>query len=256
MLQLSPRVDRRAFTLIELLVVISIIALLIAVLLPALASARNAAQATVCLAGMRQFTIGVNSYVESEKQYWPVGTQYPYATGPNFNGGVVWQQIVAHFINGKYIAESPYGIGIYSGQTAFFYGAVRDNNIFQCPTGKVYTNAWASPVASTYAWNTAVYGMGDSDAWSLGGYAATPAYADYYGRRRTPQLIVPSSTVLVAEYANVDRVYYDYNTSNFQAPSHLTTHHRDGGNVLWLDGHASAEKRTTLTVANLTIQKD
>jgi prepilin-type N-terminal cleavage/methylation domain-containing protein len=53
---------RRGFTLIELLVVIAIIALLIALALPALASARKAAQMTASLSNSRQITTAANTY--------------------------------------------------------------------------------------------------------------------------------------------------------------------------------------------------
>lgn len=55
------------FTLIELLVVISIIALLIAILLPALGKARHAAQVMQCLSNMRQMEIGHQSYTIDHK---------------------------------------------------------------------------------------------------------------------------------------------------------------------------------------------
>lgn len=58
---------RNAFTLIELLVVISIIGLLISILLPALASARQAAQASQCLSSVRQFALGMQAFSADNK---------------------------------------------------------------------------------------------------------------------------------------------------------------------------------------------
>ena len=60
-----------AFTLIELLVVISIVALLIAMLLPAVKRARGVARQVQCSSSLRQLYIGTASYLEASNNVLP-----------------------------------------------------------------------------------------------------------------------------------------------------------------------------------------
>ncbi len=65
------RTGRRGFTLIELLVVISIIALLVGILLPALGAARETARSVVCLSNTKQLGTGFFAYATDNKMTMP-----------------------------------------------------------------------------------------------------------------------------------------------------------------------------------------
>lgn len=70
--------SRKAFTLVELLVVVAIIALLLAILLPALGRAKEVARRTVCLTNVKQTVLAYSTFANEYKGRVPLqhGTQY------------------------------------------------------------------------------------------------------------------------------------------------------------------------------------
>jgi prepilin-type N-terminal cleavage/methylation domain-containing protein len=77
--QHQPATVARGFTLIELLVVIAIIALLIGILFPALAKARESGRQVICQSNLRQIGVGMGAYANDYKgNIWEAGHNQPF----------------------------------------------------------------------------------------------------------------------------------------------------------------------------------
>jgi prepilin-type N-terminal cleavage/methylation domain-containing protein/prepilin-type processing-associated H-X9-DG protein len=77
----TPKSSRAAFTLVELLVVIAIIGVLVALLLPAIQAAREAARRTQCANHLRQIGVALHNYHDAQQVFPPAYVGDPYTSG-------------------------------------------------------------------------------------------------------------------------------------------------------------------------------
>lgn len=101
--------QQRAFTLVELLVVITIIGILVALLLPAVQSARESARRTQCSNNLKQLALAVLNY-EQKFEVFPPSMQYPVSEIPRIRSsdlfGPNWVIMILPFIEQQGLYDS------------------------------------------------------------------------------------------------------------------------------------------------------
>ena len=202
----------KKFTLIELLVVIAIIAILAAMLLPALSNAKEKANAIKCTGNLRSLGQIMSLYCNDYGFYTPLDA----GPGQNF-----WNQTIA-----EYNSSASY---------------LKADSLAYCPKTKPL-----DPVHRYYpGYGALLYGpMSDPYANGLMG----KSHGATYGPAKTEMIRRPSITILLGDNSVDDPACYVYgytviwNSGYGLGPTRNWGKHAGSENLLMCDGHAESQK--------------
>lgn len=174
----------RAFTLVELLVVIAIIGVLVALLLPAIQAAREAARRTQCKNGLRQISIALQNHHDAKKRF-PAGCKHenppPPAVDNSYLGNWNWVAMLLPYLEQVALYDR---IGVSDTDLATALDNPNKRDAMQTPLAVLLCPTTASPVVNEerpiqsaggqkYALTTSDY-VGVNSSNELRRYRGTP----------------------------------------------------------------------------------
>lgn len=220
-------INRRNFTLIELLVVISIIAILVSILLPALNNAREKGRQSACLNNLKQIGLAHNMY----------GVDFREFIAPWKESTNVWKQFV-----GEYELKGTMGSGAgWGGKIYPYLGGKGKWKIYVCPSDPVKrdltdtTSNATNGTGASYMINST---PSTSSQWGGVGYDS-PTVQKWY---RFPQARTPARTCLNSEEPFKSPSYpiggyFGIFSRPWYSGRYVPIHFK-GANVAYIDGHA------------------
>ena len=242
----QPRARNRGFTLIELLVVIAIIAILAAMLLPALSRAKAKAQGTYCMNNSRQLILGWKMYVEDNREVLPFVKHGPYAW---MDGWLDYTAARDNWDPEMHIKKS------------ILWPYCKSPQIFKCPADSSMVNVLGRslPRVRSVASLNWVGGRGENRpmGWSNTDYGTTSGEARIY--RKSSDMVNPGPSMtfvflderedsindgmfVVAMEGAPRGVGASPNPSAYGIVDYPASYHGNAGGFAFADGHAEIKR--------------
>jgi prepilin-type N-terminal cleavage/methylation domain-containing protein/prepilin-type processing-associated H-X9-DG protein len=237
------------FTLIELLVVIAIIAILAALLLPALSQAKLKAERTTCVNNQKQLTMAWNMYADDDGEVIPPNASINVSWTTSWVAGILsWDTAASpnpdntNTLNLTQSLLSPY--------------SARSAGVYKCPGDKVA--GALGPRVRSYSMNAMMDGTGISGATAPGVYTSGGKNFAIYTRMTEINNPGPSSTwVLIDEHADsIDNGFFMVpvgQSSNWgDTPA---SYHGGSTDLSFADGHVEIKTWTDANIKNRPVTK-